>query len=174
LGATLYITRDKNIHLAGFFTAKLRKRQVTWLPCEIEALSIATAIKHFSPYIIHSNHYTCVLTDSKPCVQAFEKLCRGEFSASPRVSTFLSTASRYQVTVRHVSGSAILPSDFASRNAPDCVKYALLFNSPRVLLFVTYLLMISRMDQLSYPLQVGQPGCPFNLNVQICAEHMLT
>ncbi|VDI46836.1 Hypothetical predicted protein [Mytilus galloprovincialis] len=27
---------------------------------------------------------------------------------------------RYQVTVRHVAGAAILPSDFASRNAPDC------------------------------------------------------
>ena len=98
----------------------MRKRQVSWLPCEIEALSIATAIKHFSPYIIQSNHYDCALTDSKACVQAFEKLCRGEFSASPRFSRFLSTASRYQVTVRHVSGSAILPSDFASRNAPDC------------------------------------------------------
>ena len=28
--------------------------------------------------------------------------------------------SRYQASVRHVSGSAILPSDFASRNAPPC------------------------------------------------------
>ncbi|VDI17778.1 Hypothetical predicted protein [Mytilus galloprovincialis] len=62
----------------------------------------------------------CVLTDSKPCVQAFEKLCRGEFSSSPRVSTFLSTASRFQVSIRHVSGLAILPSDYSSRNAPNC------------------------------------------------------
>ena len=28
--------------------------------------------------------------------------------------------SRYQASVRHVAGSAILPSDFASRNAPPC------------------------------------------------------
>lgn len=60
-----------------------------------------------------------MLTDSKPCVQAFEKMCRGEFSASPRVSTYLSTVSRFQANVRHVAGVAILPSDFASRNAPD-------------------------------------------------------
>ncbi|KAJ8349610.1 hypothetical protein SKAU_G00247400 [Synaphobranchus kaupii] len=53
-------------------------------------------------------------------MQAFEKLCRGEFSASPRVSTFLSTASRFQVSVRHVAGAAILPSDYASRNPPEC------------------------------------------------------
>ena len=49
IGATLYNLRDKKLRLAGFFGAKLRKHQVTWLPCEIEALSIAVAIKHFSP-----------------------------------------------------------------------------------------------------------------------------
>ena len=120
LGATLYVTRKGNLHLAGFFSAKLRGAQTAWLPCEVEALSIAAATKHFSPYIVQSSKNTCVLTDSKPCVQAYDKLCRGEFSASPRVSTFLSVVSRYQASVRHVSGSAILPSDFASRNAPPC------------------------------------------------------
>ena len=120
IGATLYVTRDNKLHLAGFFSTKLRGSQPTWLPCEVEALAIAVATKHFSPYLIQSLHKACILTDSKPCVQAFEKLCRGEFSASPRVSTFLSTVSRYQASVRHVSGSAILPSDFASRNAPPC------------------------------------------------------
>jgi hypothetical protein len=120
IGATLYITRDDKPRIAGFFSAKLRKHQVTWLPCEIEALSIATAVKHFSPYLIQSQHKACVLTDSKPCVQAFDKLCRGEFSASPRVSTFLSIVSRYQASIHHLAGSANVPSDFASRNAPDC------------------------------------------------------
>ena len=124
IGATLYVTRSDKLYLAGFFSAKLRGRQVSWLPCEVEALAIAVATKHFSPYIVQSNNTACVLTDSKPCVQAFEKLCRGEFSASPRVSTFLSTVSRYQASVRHVSGSAILPSDFASRNALPCEDLA--------------------------------------------------
>lgn len=120
LGATLYVGREGKPLLAGFFSAKLRPNQRQWLPCEIEALAIAAAIKHYSPFIIQSKLSTCVLTDSKPCVQAYEKLCRGEFSTSPRVSTFLATASRFQVSIRHVSGQAILPSDFASRNAPDC------------------------------------------------------
>jgi hypothetical protein len=120
IGATLYITRNEKLHLAGFFSAKLRKHQVSWLPCEIEALSIAAAIKHFSPFIIQSTHQACLLTDSKPCVQGFEKLCRGEFSASPRVTSFLSIVSRYQVNVRHLAGTANVPSDFASRNAPEC------------------------------------------------------
>lgn len=75
LGATLYITRDNGLHLAGFFSAKLRKHQIQWLPCEVEALSIAAAVKHFSPYITQSRNRAHVLTDSKPCVQAVEKLC---------------------------------------------------------------------------------------------------
>ena len=62
----------------------------------------------------------CIITDGQPCIQAYEKLCRGEFSASPRVSNFLSVVSRYQASVRHVSGAAIFPSDFASRNAAAC------------------------------------------------------
>ncbi len=120
LGATLYVSRKGKPRLAGFYSAKLQKRQVTWIPCEIEALCISAAVKHFSPYIIQSKHNTCILTDSKPCVQAHEKLCRGEFSSSARVATFLSSISRYQVSVRHLSGAANLPSDFASRNAPEC------------------------------------------------------
>lgn len=35
IAATLYIQRDGKLLLAGFFNAKLRKHQVTWLPCEI-------------------------------------------------------------------------------------------------------------------------------------------
>ena len=118
----MYVSRENKLLLAGFFSAKIRKHQVTWLPCEIEAFSIAAAIKHFSPLIIQSSHNTCLLTDSKPCVQAVKKLCRGAFSASPRVTSFLSTVSRYQVNVRHLNGSVNIPSDFASRNAAECTE----------------------------------------------------
>ena len=120
LAATLYITRADKLHVAGYFSAKLRTNQVSWLPCEVEALAITAAVKHFSPYIIQSDLQTCILTDSKPCVQAAEKLCRGEFSASPRVATFLSAVGRYHVSIRHLAGSANVPSDFGSRNAPEC------------------------------------------------------
>ena len=68
LGATLYVSRACRLHLAGFYSGKLRKHQVTWLPCEVEALSIAAAVKYFSPFIIQSSHPTTVLTDSRPCV----------------------------------------------------------------------------------------------------------
>ena len=52
LGATLYVLRDQKLHLAGYFSAKFKKHQASWLPCEIEVLSIAAAVKHFAPYII--------------------------------------------------------------------------------------------------------------------------
>ncbi|KAK3108175.1 hypothetical protein FSP39_002682 [Pinctada imbricata] len=64
IGATIYAMRDGKLRLAGFFSTKLRKHKVTWLLCEVEALSIAAAIKHYSPYIIQSNHQTHLLTDS--------------------------------------------------------------------------------------------------------------
>lgn len=120
IGSTLYTMRNDKPVLAGFFSAKLRNHQVRWLPCEVEALGIAASVKHFSPYIIQSGKKTCVLTDNKPCVEAHNLLCKGEFSASPRVSTFLSVASRFQVTIQHLSGNSNVPSDFASRNAPPC------------------------------------------------------
>ena len=121
LGATLYITRDKSKpQLAGYFSARLRKRQIDWQPCELEALCIAASVSHFSPYIIQSAEQTCVLTDSQPCVQAYHKLSRGEFSASSRITTFLTAVSRYRVSVHHLSGAANTPSDFTCRNAEPC------------------------------------------------------
>ena len=122
LGSTLYITRsdlDKHI-LAGFFSAKLKQHQPRWLPCEIEALSITASCNHFRPLIIQSSKKTKVLTDSKPCVQAYQKLMRGEFSASSRVQTFLTLVNHLNVSINHISGASNLVADFASRNAPVC------------------------------------------------------
>ena len=36
------------------------------------------------------------------------------------MSTYVSCVSRYQATVRHLAGSANVPSDFAIRNAATC------------------------------------------------------
>ena len=122
LGATMYLTRSGSPSplLGGFFSAKLRQHQPRWLPCEIEALSIASAVNHFRPYLIQSSKRGCILTDSKPCVQAHEKMLRGEFSSSSRVQTFLTVVCSANVSLRHISGFSNLVADFASRNAPDC------------------------------------------------------
>ena len=120
IAATLYALREDGLVLCGFYNSKLKKHQVTWLPCEIEALAIAASVRHFAPYIIQSEVPAQVLTDSRPCVQAYDKLRRGEFSASSRVSTFLTIVSRYHVEVQHISGAANLPSDYTSRHPVSC------------------------------------------------------
>ena len=120
VGATLYVLRENKKLLGGFYNSKLPNFQKRWLPCELEAIAISLALHHFAPYIIQSAHKPQILTDSKPCVDAANKLKRGEFSMSARLSTFISTTSRYNADVSHIPGSANLLSDFASRNPVEC------------------------------------------------------
>ena len=120
IGATLYIRREERTRVAGFFSCKLKKYQRQWLPCELEALAITSALKHYKPYFIQTTKPAFVLTDSKPCVEAVEKLRRGEFSHSPRVSTFLAAVSQFPITVKHISGRLNVSTDFASRHTLEC------------------------------------------------------
>ena len=120
LSATLFIIRNGKRRLADNFSMKLKGHQLDWMPCEHEALAIATGISHFAPYIRESQHKMQVLTDSRPCVQAYQKLCKGQFSASSRVSTFLSTLSTNNVSVQHISGEKNTTSDFGSRHPQSC------------------------------------------------------
>ena len=119
-GATLFSQRGNKHLLSGFYSFKLKIHQNNWFPCEHEALAITAAVNHFSPYIRESEHLLQVLTDSKPCPQAYQRLCSGQFSASARVSMFLSTLSSHNVTVQHILGKANASSDYSSRNPREC------------------------------------------------------
>lgn len=77
-------------------------------------------MKCFEGLIVQSHHRTQILTDSKSCVDAYNKLLRGQFSSNVRLSTFLSAASRHHIVIRHIAGAVNLPSDFASRNPVVC------------------------------------------------------
>ena len=118
----MYIHCKEKVHVAGYFSVKLKQEQNTWLPCKIENWCIATSLQHFSPFLIQSHHKSCILTDSKICVQAHGKLLRGQFSHSSRVSTFLSTASCFAANIQLLAGSSNVPSDFASGNGPECLN----------------------------------------------------
>ena len=120
IAAAMYVVRSGKPRLAGYFNAKLKSYQCLWLPCELEALSIGLSVKHFAPYISQSKQVTRILTDSKPCLLAYKKLCRGEFSSSPRVSTFLSMITRFKLEMIHIAGEDNLFSDYLSRNPVDC------------------------------------------------------
>ena len=120
IGSTLFVVRNGKRHIGEFFSLKLKTHQTGWQPCEMEALAITAGVRHFEPYIRESIHPLQILSDSKPCVQAFAKLCKGKFSASSRVSTFLSCLSEHKVTVQHLKGEGNKSSDFASRNPTKC------------------------------------------------------
>ena len=122
IGAALYVLRSGKPLIAGNFNARLKKHQVSWLPCEVEALSIGTAITHFAPDIVNSNHQTLVMSDSLPCIQAYDKLRRGQFSSSSRVLTFICVISRYNVHLAHLKRSDNIYSNFVSRNPVTCDK----------------------------------------------------
>ena len=122
ISGTLFVVRDEKRSVAKFFSVKLKDHQIGWLPCEHEALAIGSSINHFAPYIRESRHYTQVLTDNKPCCLAYKKLCQGKFSASSRVSTFLSMLSTHRVTVAHLKGTENTSSDYSSRNPSHCTE----------------------------------------------------
>ena len=120
IGATLYVCRDGKRLISDCFSMKLKIHHLKWEPCELEALAIASGIQHFSPFITESKHPLEVLTDNRPCVQAFAKLRKGHFSASARVSTFLSTLSQHSIIMSHLKGTNNMTSDYASRNPNSC------------------------------------------------------
>ena len=122
IAAALYVIRGGKPWIAGHLSAKYKKHQHSWLPCDHEALSICAAVTHFGPEIINSQKQTIILTDSLPCVQAYDKLGRGLFSSSARVATFLSALSRYNVHLMHLKGSENMYSDYASRNPAECLE----------------------------------------------------
>jgi len=88
---------------------------------------ISSSLSHWSPYIIESNHEVQVLTDSLPCVQAFNKLCRGEFSSSARISSFLSVLGRYKISLQYTLATVTYQLITNPAIPPKkAVKYAIL------------------------------------------------
>ena len=120
LGATLFVVRGERRLVGGYFSFKLNEHQLKWLPCEHEALAITSALNFFAPYIRESLHTVQILTDSKACYEAYLKLNKGHFSASNRISTFLTALSSYNVEVCHLKGVANLSADYASRHPKEC------------------------------------------------------
>ena len=115
---TLYVLRNDKLVLAGFFNAKFRKHQVN---CRVKLKRLALDPQLSILLLISYKQSTHILTDSRPCVQAYSKLQRDEFSASSRSSDhILIHVSRHGVQVTRITGIANLSSDFAKRNPISC------------------------------------------------------
>ena len=120
IGSILFVKRNDSVMIGGYFSAKLKSHHTRWLPCEVEALSITASVTHFGPYLRESTTTSQILTDSRPCVQAWNKMSRGQFSTSARVASFFSVLSQFNIELQHLRGDINLPSDFISRNPPEC------------------------------------------------------
>ena len=116
----MFVLRSERKLVAGFFSVKLKLHQLDWEPCEHEALAITAGMSHFAPYVRESLRPLQVLTDNKPCVQAFTKLRKGQFSASARISTFLSCLSVHNVILYHLKGENNLSGDFGPCHPQEC------------------------------------------------------
>ena len=117
VGAALFVVRQGNKRLGGYFSANLSVHPQRRLSCEVEGIAIHLACEHWKD-ILSFARQTQISMDS--IVQAYQKLTKGEFSASNRVSTFLSTLSRFQVSVTHIAGEDKLLADVLSRNTVQC------------------------------------------------------
>ena len=109
-------TRDR---LVGHFSVML-KHKVPWSPCDGEAAGIRLTLEHFTPYIRESNKVTVHYSDNKPCIDAWKRSQHGAFSASNKISTFLTGLSTLSVEIKHKPGSMMCSEDFASRNIANC------------------------------------------------------
>ena len=118
LGATLHRHSDKAV--IQHFSKQLSADKKRWLPCELEALAVGAGLKHFLHFFRESDHRPVIYTDSVPVVLAYKRMQRGDFSSSPRVSTFLHEVLNQGAEVRYLKGPHNLPADHASRNPTGC------------------------------------------------------
>ena len=108
--------------VGGFYSAVLNKHKRAWLPCEGEAAAIRLVLEHFKHHIRESQHTTVHFTDSQPCVLAWKRSLRGAFSASARISAFLTGLSTLPIELRHRAGKLMHTSDYASRHPQVCTN----------------------------------------------------
>ena len=106
----------------GFFNVILDKHKKNWLPCEGEAAGIRLVLEHYKHHIRESKNLTIHFTDSQPCVLAWRRSQKGAFSASSRISSFLTGLSAMPIELRHRAGKLMHTSDFASRHPTSCTS----------------------------------------------------
>ena len=123
-GRLVILRKDNNGEvkqlIGGFYNVILDKHKSNWLPCEGEACGIRLVLEHFKHHIRESNNPTVHFTDSQSCVLAWKRTLKGAFSASSRISTFLTGLSVLPVELRHRPGKLMFTSDYASRNPNPC------------------------------------------------------
>ena len=113
--------KKKTLH-GGYFSVILDKFKESWVPCEAEAAGVRLTLLHFEKYIRESDHVTTHHTDNLPTVQAWRRCLQGHFSASSRISTFLTNLSALPVEIVYKPGKTMFYSDWSSRHPVPCTR----------------------------------------------------
>ena len=116
--APLYVRRDGKLLKVRNFGARLKTKK-RWPPCEGEAWTIRIGAENHSPWIWDSNKKCEIATDNMPCVLAYNRLIRGDFSNSVRVAYFLSTIAQVPSYIVFKPGLNH-PGDYDSRHPVPC------------------------------------------------------
>jgi hypothetical protein len=113
IGAALMQKRDDSLYPIAYYSKKLKNAELNYSTSEKEALSIVTAIKHFS-YYLSFRHFT-VITDHAPFCSSLTKIK----SNSRRISRWATFLQIYDFDVKFTSGKTNVLPDFLSRNPID-------------------------------------------------------
>ena len=122
IGHVLYAVVEGQRKPVRFHSVKLPEHCKKWSPCEVEALAFATGIQAEMDIIKESRKPLLIAPDSTPVKDAVNLIKKGKFSASARMTSFITNINRVQIEVIHASGKANLNavSDMQSRNPSTC------------------------------------------------------
>ena len=74
IGHTIYAIKNEELVPVWFHSSRLKDQCSRWQPCEIEGLSVTTAINAEYNLLRESKHPIHILTDSKPVTDTIKKI----------------------------------------------------------------------------------------------------
>ena len=122
IGHTVYAIKDGKKIPVAFHSVKLSPTHQKWMACELEALAFATAITAEYETLKECKKPVILSPDSKPVADAVKLIQKGQYSASPRIQSFISNVNRLPIIVQLASGKSNQnqSSDFQSRHPSKC------------------------------------------------------
>lgn len=101
IGHTIYAIKDEKLIPVRFHSSRLKDQCLRWQLCEIEGLSVATAIIAEYNLLRESKHPILVLADSKPVADAIKKIQEVKFSTSSRMNRLLTNVNKLPIIAKH-------------------------------------------------------------------------
>ena len=97
IGHNIYAVKNEELIPVRFHSSRLKDQCVWWQPCEIEGLSVATAINAEYNLLCESKHPILILADSRPVADAIKNIREGKFSSSSRMNRLLTNVNKLPI-----------------------------------------------------------------------------